>query len=279
MFEWLNTFKVVYETRNFSLAAKRLFISQPTVSLQIQKLEKNLDVKLFYRNGKQFINTTQEADYLYPKVVSILDSLNTSLSKVSNKENFKTNCVISCSNTTAIYLVPKIMPKLLMAFPLVNFSIQMKNTNHVIESVQSNESHIGFLERDVDAKDIAKTIIYEDELVLAGPKNANTWIMRENNSGLRFFNEIYLFEKNLNPSILEVDNNDILLELLKNNVGKSIVSKLMVRELSEWHIIEEKYNKRDFLLIKNNNNTNEELLSIYDYIQTISIPELLKESN
>lgn len=276
MFEWLNTFKVVYETRNFSLAAKRLFISQPTVSLQIQKLEKNLNIKLFYRNGKQFINTTQEADYLYPKVVSILDSLNTSLSKVSNKENFKTSCIISCSNTTAIYLVPKIIPYLLTKFPLVNFSIQMKNSNHVIESIQSNESHIGFLERDVDAKNISKTIIYEDELVLAGAKNSNTWIMRENNSGLRFFNEIYLFEKQLNPSIINVDNNDILLELLKINVGKSIVSKLMVKELDEWETIERKYNRREFLLIKNNSNHNEELMAIYDYIESLPIEKLIK---
>lgn len=278
MFEWLNTFKIVYETRNFSLAAKRLFISQPTVSLQIQKLEKNLNVKLFYRNGKQFINATQEADYLYPKVVSILDNLNTSLSKVSNKENFKTNCIISCSNTTAIYLVPKIMPKLLAKFPLVNFNIQMKNTNHVIESIQRNESHIGFLERDIDAKDISKTIIYQDELVLAGPKDSGIWIMRENNSGLRFFNEIYLFEKNLTPSIVSVDNNDILLELLKNRVGKSIVSKLMVNELAEWEAIEKKYNTRDFLLIKNNNNHNEELLNIYNYIQSMDIVQLIHDN-
>lgn len=276
MFEWLNTFKIVYETRNFSLAAKRLFISQPTVSLQIQKLEKNLNVKLFYRNGKQFINTTQEADYLYPKIVSILDNLNTSLSKVSNKENFKTNCIISCSNTTAIYLVPKIVPKLLAEFPLVNFSIQMKNTNHVIESIQNNESHIGFLEHDIDAKDISKTIIYQDELVLAGPKDSEIWIMRENNSGLRFFNEIYLFDKNLTPSIVCVDNNDILLELLKNRVGKSIVSKLMVNELVEWEEIEKEYNRRDFLLIKNNNNHNEELLNIYNYIQSIDIVQLIQ---
>ncbi|MBO0444706.1 LysR family transcriptional regulator [Vagococcus fluvialis] len=278
MFEWLNTFKIVYETRNFSLAAKRLFISQPTVSLQIQKLEKNLNVKLFYRNGKQFINTTQEADYLYPKVVSILDNLNTSLSKVSNKENFKTNCIISCSNTTAIHLVPKIMPKLLVEFPLVNFNIQMKNTNNVIESIQRNESHIGFLERDIDAKDISKTIIYQDELVLAGPKESEIWIMRENNSGLRFFNEIYLFEKNLTPSIVCVDNNDILLELLKNRVGKSIVSKLMVNELVEWEEIEKKYNTRDFLLIKNTNNHNDELLNIYNYIQSIDIVQLINKN-
>ena len=170
------------------------------------------------------------------------------------------------------------MPKLLVEFPLVNFNIQMKNTNNVIESIQRNESHIGFLERDIDAKDISKTIIYQDELVLAGPKESEIWIMREYNSGLRFFNEIYLFEKNLTPSFVCVDNNDILLELLKNRVGKSIVSKLMVNELVEWEEIEKKYNTRDFLLIKNTNNHNDELLNIYNYIQSIDIVQLINKN-
>ncbi|WP_338350867.1 LysR family transcriptional regulator [Enterococcus faecalis] len=37
MLEWIKTFVVVYETRSFSLAAKKLYISQPTVSMQIKK--------------------------------------------------------------------------------------------------------------------------------------------------------------------------------------------------------------------------------------------------
>ncbi|MFU1892628.1 helix-turn-helix domain-containing protein, partial [Enterococcus faecium] len=52
MFEWIKTFIAVYETKNFSTAAKQLYISQPTVSLQIKKLEQHFSIKLFYRNGK-----------------------------------------------------------------------------------------------------------------------------------------------------------------------------------------------------------------------------------
>ena len=50
MFEWIKTFIAVYETKNFSAAAKQLYISQPTVSLQIKKLEQHFSIKLFYRN-------------------------------------------------------------------------------------------------------------------------------------------------------------------------------------------------------------------------------------
>lgn len=48
MLKLLETFKMVYETKNFSKAAELLFISQPTVSAQIKQLEQDLDTPLFY---------------------------------------------------------------------------------------------------------------------------------------------------------------------------------------------------------------------------------------
>lgn len=48
MFQLLQTFVSVYETKNFTQSAERLFLSQPTVSAQIKKLEDQLGVILFY---------------------------------------------------------------------------------------------------------------------------------------------------------------------------------------------------------------------------------------
>lgn len=89
MFEWIKTFIAVYETKNFSAAAKQLYISQPTVSLQIKKLEQHFSIKLFYRNGKQSVIPTKEADFLYPKMLSIIESLTTSLRKLQKKRILK----------------------------------------------------------------------------------------------------------------------------------------------------------------------------------------------
>lgn len=72
MFEWIKTFIAVYETKNFSTAAKQLYISQPTVSLQIKKLEQHFSIKLFYRNGKQSVIPTKEADFYIQKCSRLL---------------------------------------------------------------------------------------------------------------------------------------------------------------------------------------------------------------
>ena len=73
MLELLRTFIIVYETRNFSTAAKLMFKTQPTISVQIQRLEAELGFKLFDRKGKQLILPTKQAEFLYPKVVEALD--------------------------------------------------------------------------------------------------------------------------------------------------------------------------------------------------------------
>ena len=73
MFQLLRTFISVYETHNFTRSADSLFLSQPTVSAQIKKLEEMLTVPLFIRNGKQEILPTAEADYMYPKILKILN--------------------------------------------------------------------------------------------------------------------------------------------------------------------------------------------------------------
>ena len=53
MFEWIKTFIAVYETKNFSAAAKQLYISQPTVSLQIKKLEQHFSIVM--ENNRLFL--------------------------------------------------------------------------------------------------------------------------------------------------------------------------------------------------------------------------------
>jgi len=58
LLEKLETFKIVYETQNFSKAAELLFVSQPTVSAHIKQLEEELNTQLFIRNGRMNIYWT-----------------------------------------------------------------------------------------------------------------------------------------------------------------------------------------------------------------------------
>lgn len=89
MLHLLHTFVSVYETRNFTHTAEDLFLSQPTISAQIKKLEEHLQVDLFIRNGKQEIIPTKEAVFLYPRALQIIEEWEDTSQRLKNQENFR----------------------------------------------------------------------------------------------------------------------------------------------------------------------------------------------
>ncbi|MGL9730697.1 LysR family transcriptional regulator [Enterococcus sp. DIV0756] len=271
MFELLRTFIIVYETRNFSTAAKQMFKTQPTISIQIQRLESELGFKLFDRKGKQLILPTKQAEFLYPKVVESLNSLSSIFSQAKNAKNFKTDCILACSNTTAVHLLPKIMEELIMAFPLVAFEIKIMNSQEVIDAVEGNKAHIGLIEKSLVSPLIQKDFVYKDELVLAGDLDSDYWILRENDSGMYLINETYLYSNHLNPQIIKTNNSEVILSLLENNIGKSIISKLALPASLKWRKLEDDYRFRDLFIIKNVQSPLPEATSIYDMIKELLI--------
>lgn len=279
MLEWIKTFITVYETKNFSIAAKELFVSQPTVSLQIKKLENHLNLQLFDRKGKQTVVPTKEAHFLYPKLLNVLDNLSYSFMQATQKENFTIECILACSNTTAIHMLPKVMKALTAAFPLLSFTIQMMNSQEVVTAVQNGDAHIGLLEKPISTTLMKKEIVYEDELVLAGHPEAEFWILREEESGIRFFNEIYLNEQNLHPKIIKVNNNEVLLQLIQQNIGRSIVSKLAIANSIYWEPLDELSKRRNIFIVKGNiQEAHAEIAEVYEWIKN-NLSDILHPSN
>lgn len=274
MLHLLHTFVSVYETRNFTHTAEDLFLSQPTISAQIKKLEEHLQVELFIRNGKQEIIPTKEAVFLYPRALQIIEEWDDTSQRLKNQENFRLQCIIGCSHTCAVYFVPKLIPYLVKQFPNVDFSIKLMNSEEVGQQMAQNKVSIGFIEKPERNEAINQTAIYEDELVLAGKEDSPYWLLRENESGLRFYNEIYLRENNLLPQILYVDNNEAILALLREGFGRSIISKLAISHDIAYEAIHE-HHLRHFYLLTHKAVFKDVLREISAYVE-ILVPHLLE---
>ncbi|WP_368742517.1 LysR family transcriptional regulator [Enterococcus casseliflavus] len=274
MIELLKTFIVVYETRNFSLAAKQLYKTQPTISLQIQRLEAELGFKLFERKGKQLILPTSQAEFLYPRVVESLRSLSTIFSQAKDTKNFKTACVLACSNTTAVYLLPSIMAQMIAEFPTFAFEIKIMNSQEVIDAVESNKAHIGLIEKSIVSPLIQKEFVYRDELVLAGNLASDFWVLRENDSGMYYINETYLYAQHLHPQIIKANNSEVILSLLKQNIGKSIISKLSLPEELPWQELDPEYRYRDLFIIQNRQRVTPETGEVYEEIKRLLLEKI-----
>ena len=123
-YKLLRTFCVVAQKENITHAADQLHISQPTVSLQIQALEREMGEKLLERRGPS-VRLTPEGRILYQLVQPIaagIDSLKeTFAASLGKMEQGELN--IAAGQSTALYVLPKYLERFCAAYPGIRINL------------------------------------------------------------------------------------------------------------------------------------------------------------
>ncbi|MBC1937104.1 LysR family transcriptional regulator [Listeria grandensis] len=237
MFHWLQTFMTVYEEKNFTHAAEKRYISQPTVSLHIQKLEEITGSELFIRKGRNHAMPTESADLLYIRAKQ-LDSLwETSLSDLQQLQgNTRITYTIGASQTIGVYMLPLILPQLQKQFPNYDFVISIANSTVIFKRVETHEYQVGLVESPMIAPTITRTIFAHDSLVLAGDMASDFWLLREDGSGIRTYTDQFFQQENIIPAQkMEIASNEAILNMLAQGIGKTLLSDLSVRDLPYYN--------------------------------------------
>jgi len=133
----LEAFVRIANNKSFTLAAKELFITQPTVSAYINNLEEELGARLFDRTTKE-VQLSEEGDsiYLYAKeMLELADKIQSSFS-VEEDENKLRQVVISTSSIPGQFLVPEILSAFKKKFPEVDFKVRETDSEGVVEVVE-----------------------------------------------------------------------------------------------------------------------------------------------
>lgn len=266
MFKLLQTFRVVYETRNFSQSAEILFLSQPSVSHQIKQLETELNVTLFQRNGRQEMLATKQADKLYQRVLNLLEDWQFTLEELAQEKEQQESCRIIASHTFSVYCLPELMKQMIQKFPMVAFEIEMANSHEALENVAKHQADIGFIEKPLATPGILRRAILKDQLVLAGEKTANFWLVREKTSGVYHYTKRYFDEENLQEPILEIKSNEVIVSMLRAGVGRSIISKRAVPTGVLYEELSKSY-QRDFYFIQRNHLTSATMNQVTQFVQ------------
>lgn len=265
MFKQLKTFRVVYETKNFSKAAEQLFISQPAVSTQIKHLEEELQIELFVRNGRKEVMPTKQAQILYQHLLNLSDDWE-EVKQALHKENMtRETCRIVASNTFAVYYLPDLMSQLIQQFPEVTFVLDMDNSEEVLDKIEKHQAHFGFIEKPLITETIVREEIQTDELVRAGDFSQSLWLVREENSGVFHYTERFFLANNLNPQKMVIKNNEMIIKCLEQGIGQSIISKKALPEKLNWQSLGQEY-QRKFYFIKRQHIESVQLSKIEEFI-------------
>ena len=253
----IDTFLKVAGTQNFSKAAEMLGYSQSAVTIQIQKLEKELEVQLFERIGKRVYLTEEGQKFINyaNEIMKATDSaLNFSKREVHTKGKLRIGGVESVC--TAIF------PELLLDFykecPEVEVVIKSGATEDLLDMARSNELDLILtLDQKIFCSEWICAMEKEEDIIFVTlendrlKKNARIpiqelarqpFILTETGAAYRYELERMLakLEIEIRP-ILEIGNTETIINLLQKGMGISFLPEFTVKKELESHILSQIY--------------------------------------
>lgn len=168
----VEAFVQVAKTKSFSQAARRLYISQPTVSAHIKALESELDAQLFIRSTKDVV-LSEAGELFYQYAVQLLQDRDDAKAAIQ-MYNKKLNSVINLGTAElpVPYVIPQILPALLKRHPGIQIFVHELNHNTVLKELKDSTIDLGISWLPAPEANFTSVPIGEDPFILVTPNNA-----------------------------------------------------------------------------------------------------------
>jgi LysR family hydrogen peroxide-inducible transcriptional activator len=159
--------------RHFAMAAEHCYVTQPTLSMQIQKLEEDLGTKIFDRS-KQPVVPTELGEEIIRQARRVLHEVKLVQQLVSEQEGVvQGELRIGIIPTLAPYLLPRFLQSFLNRYPSVTIKLKEMTTGLIIESLKSGRIDVGILVTPLqDNTLIEHPLFYEELVAYVSKKNA-----------------------------------------------------------------------------------------------------------
>jgi LysR family hydrogen peroxide-inducible transcriptional activator len=167
------------DLKSFSKAADFCCVTQPSLSMQVQKLEDELNVSLFNRKSKPLAPTLYGEDIIRQARV-ILKETQTLMALSKGWGNQVSGSLsIGIIPTIAPYLVPKFLAKFQRKYPELSISIAETTTENIKKELKEGKIHIGILVTPMNDQLIEKPLFYEELYLYSNYKNEKNQIVEE----------------------------------------------------------------------------------------------------
>jgi DNA-binding transcriptional LysR family regulator len=161
-------FVAVAREEHVTRAASRLRTPQPTLSRAMTRLESDLGVPLFDRNGHQ-LRLTGPGRALLAYAERALSELESGLTQLVDDEPVGGEITLAFLPTLGARLVPFTLRAFVAVHPQVRFRLLQGGSDTVLERLRLGEADLGLVSPLPDAPDVATRAIYREELVLTAP--------------------------------------------------------------------------------------------------------------
>lgn len=161
----------VADTGHFGRAAERCFVSQPTLSAQLKKLEDYLGVPLVERQPRKALLTPAGTE-IVTRARHIVEATDEVVEIAqAHREPLAGRLRIAFLPTIGPYLLPVIAPKLRKALPRLELMLYEYQTAPMLERLRNGEIDMGVLALPVDMDGLAAKPLYDEPFTIAAPAN------------------------------------------------------------------------------------------------------------
>jgi len=184
----------VAEHKNFTLAAEKCFVTQPTLSMQIQKIEEELSIQIFDRTKKP-IQLTEIGQKIVNQAKNIVNEADRIHDIVEQQKGF-------IGGEFRLGIIPTVMPTLLPMFlnnfikkyPKVKLIIEELNTNEIISKLKNGHLDAAIAVTPLEDEKIKEIVLYFEPFVAYVPENHSSFNKKEITIDDLDINEILLLQ-------------------------------------------------------------------------------------
>lgn len=233
--------------QNFSKAADFCCVSQPSLSMQIQKLEDELNVVIFNRKAKPICPTPQGEEIILTARRILVDAKSIlSLSKGWSSE-VSGSVSIGVIPTIAPYLVPKFLSKFQKAFPQLSIRIAETTTENIKKELKAGKLDIGILVTPLNDEFVEIPLYYEELFLYSNAYDLNgviektldsekLWLLEEGHCLSNQVNSICNMQNRQHAeSRIAYDTGSLetIVRLAEDGHGQTIIPQMLINYLDQ----------------------------------------------
>ncbi len=277
---YLEIFNTVAKYTSFKKASEILHISQPALSIQVKKLEKQTGLKLFYRMGNK-LYLSEEGNLLYnytSKIFTMIEEMESSIA--IQKDTIGGTINLGCSNTPGTYILPNVIGEMKRLYPSVIVNMHIADTSEITNLIEKGTLDIAvnggcsqynsniFIEKLIDDKLVfvasPDNKLCEKEYVDTSDLSEVSFVIHNKTSQIYSFYKNIITEFNIPENIsmyfgsIEAIKHAVYANMgislvpyfaVKSDIRKGILKELKLKDVNVTYPYSLIYNKNKFLSV------------------------------
>ncbi len=232
-------FEAIVRLGSFTRAAEELFLTQPTVSMQIKKLADSMGLPLLEHVGRN-VRPTEAGFELYQSCRKIFETLANLEMTIADLKGIKRGRLRLGVITTAKYFAPELLGEFCKLYPGIEVALKVSNRERIIERINANEDDLYIMGQAPDQFEIEAFPIAPNPLAVVAPRDhrlvgkkniplariaEEPFILREPGSGVRDATLKAFDEHGLRPKVrMELGSNEAIKHAVVGGLGISVQS-------------------------------------------------------